>query len=202
MSYHHGDLKSALLEKAEEVIAEQGLDAVKLSTLAKDLGVSHSAPARHFQDRNALLVELAIRGLEALMRDFRDADGMHHSNPRVRLNTLLKIQLHSVVKRPAHFHLLGNPEISRLSGSRYDKLLTEYSAFYSRCVRDAQADGWRADENPEHVAMLALALAVGLQTSVRFSSKARGKLTSNVLVKSSRDVRNAMKAIDLFIPCP
>ncbi|MFA7669467.1 MAG: TetR/AcrR family transcriptional regulator [Burkholderiaceae bacterium] len=201
MSYHHGDLKSALLDRAEDVIAEHGLEAVKLSSLARDLGVSHSAPGRHFKDRMALLVELAIRALEMLMHDINDAKGMSDPSPRVRLNTLLKVQIESVIKRPAHYYLLGSAEISLAAGERYDTMIAAYTELHQRCTRDAQADGWRADENADDVAILALALTIGLQTNAHFSRKAKGKLTRNTLVKGTKDVRNVLKAIDLFIPC-
>ncbi|MFA5630215.1 MAG: TetR/AcrR family transcriptional regulator [Porticoccaceae bacterium] len=201
MSYHHGDLKSALLTRAEDVIAEHGLEAVKLSSLARDLGVSHSAPGRHFKDRMALLVELAIRALEMLMQDIQEAKGMADPSPRVRLNTLLKVQLESIIRRPAHYYLLGNAEISLAAGQRYDKMIAVYTALHERCTRDAQADGWRAEEDPEDVAILALALAIGLQTNAHFSRKAKGKLTRNTLVRGTKNVSNALRAIDLFIPC-
>jgi AcrR family transcriptional regulator len=201
MSYHHGDLKQALLQRAEEVIADEGVESVKLSKLAKDLGVSHSAPARHFKDRNALLAALAVRALESLKNDILQDKYFQHSNPRVRLNTLLKVQLRSVVKRPAHFFLMGNPDLPIITGPIYDKLLAEYSALLSNCVREAQKDGWHTGEQENQVILLALSVAVGLETMVRYAIKSQGSITSNELVSTSKDIKNALKAIDIFIPC-
>ncbi len=65
-TYHHGNLRAALLDRAEEVLAEDGVDGLSLRGLARDLGVSHGAPARHFRDRQALLDALALRGFERL----------------------------------------------------------------------------------------------------------------------------------------
>ena len=62
MAYHHGNLRQALLERAAQVIAESGVEALSLRALARDLGVSHAAPSRHFPDRRALLGELAKDG--------------------------------------------------------------------------------------------------------------------------------------------
>ncbi|KAB2339961.1 TetR/AcrR family transcriptional regulator [Actinomadura rudentiformis] len=64
--YHHGDLRAALLTRAEETLREKGPTALSLRELARDLGVSHAAPSRHFKDKQALLDALALAGFERL----------------------------------------------------------------------------------------------------------------------------------------
>src|ERR1019366_3478359 len=63
--YHHGALKDALVEAARALIAERGAAGFTLAEAAKLAGVTPAAPYRHFNDRNALLGELARRGFEA-----------------------------------------------------------------------------------------------------------------------------------------
>ena len=58
--YHHGDLRAALIARATEVIATGGVDALSLRELARDIGVSHGAPGRHFPDKQALLDAVAL----------------------------------------------------------------------------------------------------------------------------------------------
>ena len=65
-SYHHGDLRAALLARAGQTLQEKGADALSLRELARDLGVSHAAPSRHFKDRRALLDALALNGFDQL----------------------------------------------------------------------------------------------------------------------------------------
>ncbi|MEU6139763.1 TetR/AcrR family transcriptional regulator [Streptomyces sp. NPDC047081] len=65
-SYHHGDLRAALLTRAEETLREKGPAALSLRELARDLGVSHAAPSRHFKDKQALLDALALTGFDRL----------------------------------------------------------------------------------------------------------------------------------------
>ena len=65
-SYHHGDLRSALLARAGQTLREKGAEALSLRELARDLGVSHAAPSRHFKDRRALLDALALTGFDRL----------------------------------------------------------------------------------------------------------------------------------------
>lgn len=64
--YHHGDLRAALLDGALRVLRERGAEALSLRELARELGVSHAAPSRHFKDKRALLDAVAVAGFEQL----------------------------------------------------------------------------------------------------------------------------------------
>ena len=59
-TYHHGNLRSVLLARAEEAL-NAGED-LSLRELARRAGVSHAAPRRHFADKQALLDALAEDG--------------------------------------------------------------------------------------------------------------------------------------------
>lgn len=65
-TYHHGDLRAALLQTAGEMLEKQGLASLSLRELARRAGVSHNAPYRHFPDRDSLLAALAAQGFELL----------------------------------------------------------------------------------------------------------------------------------------
>jgi AcrR family transcriptional regulator len=71
--YHHGNLREALLARAEETLSQEGAGELSLRELARQVGVSHAAPRRHFPDKRALLDALAEDGFERLGRDLRDA---------------------------------------------------------------------------------------------------------------------------------
>jgi AcrR family transcriptional regulator len=64
--YHHGDLKRALLETAEQMLQEDRHWQFTLREVARRAGVSHMAPYNHFQDKNALMAELAMVGFDRL----------------------------------------------------------------------------------------------------------------------------------------
>src|SRR5690348_14709991 len=72
-AYHHGNLRTALLEAAEKTLRERGVQALSLRELAREAGVSHGAPRRHFADRQALLDALAGAGFERLGAELRAA---------------------------------------------------------------------------------------------------------------------------------
>jgi len=53
-SYHHGDLRTAMIEKGIEIINEQGVSTLSLRKLAAACGVSHAAPYSHFAGKDEL----------------------------------------------------------------------------------------------------------------------------------------------------
>lgn len=73
MTYHHGNLRADLLERAWSVVDTEGAEALSLRQLARDAGVSHGASARHFRDKQALLDAVALQGFERLNRALTDA---------------------------------------------------------------------------------------------------------------------------------
>ena len=74
-AYHHGDLRSALIEAGLAVLAEEGDPAaLSLREAARRAGVSAMAPYRHFADKDALLAAIATIGFERLAAVLRVAD--------------------------------------------------------------------------------------------------------------------------------
>jgi AcrR family transcriptional regulator len=64
--YHHGDLRRALVAAARALLEESGPEALSLRDVARRVGVSHSAPYRHFPTKQALLAAVAAEGFAAL----------------------------------------------------------------------------------------------------------------------------------------
>ena len=75
-SYHHGNLREALIRAALELIAAKGPAGFTFAEAARSAGVSPAAPYRHFRDRDALMADVAARGFElfeaALSRAWND----------------------------------------------------------------------------------------------------------------------------------
>ncbi|AXX29609.1 TetR/AcrR family transcriptional regulator [Actinosynnema pretiosum subsp. pretiosum] len=61
-TYHHGDLRAALLRSALELLESSGSDGLSLRAVARAAGVSPNAPYRHYADKEALLAALAVHG--------------------------------------------------------------------------------------------------------------------------------------------
>lgn len=65
-TYHHGSLREALLTAAEKILQREGINALTLRAAAREAGVSHTAPAHHFNDLTGLLSALAASGFARL----------------------------------------------------------------------------------------------------------------------------------------
>ena len=64
--YHHGELRTELLNLAVERLAAVGVEKLSIRALARQAGVSPTAPFRHFPDKQTLLASLAILGFNEL----------------------------------------------------------------------------------------------------------------------------------------
>ena len=65
-TYHHGNLKEALISAGLEILSEKGIEGLSLRNVAKKVGVSHTAPYNHFTNKQALLAAMSTAGHEQL----------------------------------------------------------------------------------------------------------------------------------------
>jgi AcrR family transcriptional regulator len=102
-TYHHGDLRAALVKAAAAEIERTGYENLSLRELAASLGVSRAAPYRHFVDRRALLAALAAEGFDELTAIHRGAIG---KTPQARLAAAGRGYLAFAAERPQMFRLM------------------------------------------------------------------------------------------------
>jgi AcrR family transcriptional regulator len=112
-TYHHGGLRDALMDAALEAIARDGITAVSLRELARDLGVSHSAPGHHFPDRTSLFTALAARGFERLHHALADAVAAATKSPAARLSAAGRAYVLFAAANPAYFEVMFHPTLLR-----------------------------------------------------------------------------------------
>ena len=72
-AYHHGDLKTSLKRAALRLVQEKGPRGFSLNEASRLAGVTVAAPYRHFEDKDALLAEIACDGLELMVLELREA---------------------------------------------------------------------------------------------------------------------------------
>lgn len=65
-TYHHGNLKEALIAAGLKILSEDGVEGLSLRKVAREVGVSHAAPYNHFSDKQALLAAISTAGFEQL----------------------------------------------------------------------------------------------------------------------------------------
>ncbi len=116
--YHHGDLRSALVDAAVGLIAERGVRGFSLAEASRRVGVTTAAPYRHFADRDALLAAVAVRALQVfaamVAAEAGDAD-----EPAQRLAAMARAYVRFAAEQRPLFDTLFS---SGLDKSRYPEL--------------------------------------------------------------------------------
>jgi len=102
-SYHHGNLKEALLRAALELIAKKGPAGFTFAEAARWAGVSPAAPYRHFRDRDELLASVALRGFEQFAAALVRAWDNGRPDPFAAFDRLGKAYLAFARSEPAYY---------------------------------------------------------------------------------------------------
>ncbi|MGW0252421.1 TetR/AcrR family transcriptional regulator [Nocardia goodfellowii] len=161
-SYHHGDLRAELLQRAEATLRESGVDGLSLRQLARDTGVSHGAPTRHFRDKQALLDALAIAGFERLGADFENlaATGSTPDPMRAMARTYLRF----ATENSALLALMFARRHSPVAGDVMSQAVDRAFAVPISLIADAQSRGEIIPDDPRRIALTAVAALQGLAT--------------------------------------
>lgn len=109
-AYHHGDLKVALIEAGEAVLAERGLDGFSLRETARRAGVSPGAPAHHFGEARGLLTAIAALGFQELDQALGAANDRADQDGGSRLKAQGKAYIHFAISQPHRFDLMWRQE--------------------------------------------------------------------------------------------
>lgn len=164
--YHHGNLRAALLACAEQTLSREGASELSLRELARQVGVSHAAPRRHFPDKRALLDALAQDGFERLGRDLREAMEAAGEQFDARLLAFARAYVTFATRHAALLELMfagkhrpGAADSLRVAASR---------AFEAplALISEGQAAGEVVPGEPERVAIVAWAALQGLASMV------------------------------------
>lgn len=83
--YHHGDLQHEILCAARQLLEENSIASLSLRAVAKKVGVSHTAPYRHFKDKESLLAGIATIGFDELASQISEAVKLHPGDPAGQL---------------------------------------------------------------------------------------------------------------------
>ncbi|HEY1697078.1 MAG TPA: TetR/AcrR family transcriptional regulator [Polyangiaceae bacterium] len=152
-TYHHGDLRRALVEQALRSIEREGVDALSLREVARTLNVSPRAPYRHFATKEDLLAAVAVEGY-AMWGAFLAARLEGKRAPVARLRTAVEAYVAFAVEHPAAFRVMyapyatvreTAPDLVRVRSEGHEAMLT--------VIREAQASGAVREGDPMHAAL-------------------------------------------------
>jgi AcrR family transcriptional regulator len=119
-SYHHGNLRAELLDTAIEQLQVVGADELSLRALARAVGVSQTAPYRHFADKGELLAAMATRGYRNLLQALRQAGERAGDCPTEQLIAFAHAYVDYAARQPQLFKLMFGPAVQ--PAERYPEL--------------------------------------------------------------------------------
>lgn len=103
--YHHGDLRQAMIDAAEAVLAEKGVGGFTLRECARRAGVSPAAPAHHFGNLVGLLTAIATLGFDDLSLEMESAVATARASGSDRLAAICEAYLAVALARPGRFRV-------------------------------------------------------------------------------------------------
>lgn len=164
-SYHHGNLRTTLLAAAERSVRQRGADQLSLRELAREAGVSHAAPRRHFPDRQALLEALAEAGFGRLDAELRTALAAAGEEFRPRLHAMAAAYLRFATEDAALLELMFTAK--HREGA--DRLVAAAAAPFGLMhdlIAQGQAQGVLEPGDPQRVGIVLFATLQGIATLI------------------------------------
>ena len=119
-TYHHGNLRAELLDTAVEQLKTTGAEDLSLRALARAIGVSQTAPYRHFADKSELLAAMATRGYRELFADLRDARAGAGESAEDQILAVAHAYVNYAAANPQLFKLMFGPAVQ--PAERYPEL--------------------------------------------------------------------------------
>lgn len=163
--YHHGNLRDALLAQAEQTLREQGLEGLSLRELARQTGVSHGAPRRHFADRQALLDALAESGFARLGAELRGAADCAGEGYEARLRATATAYVRFAISDAALLELMFAGKQREQAGALHQAADRAFSVILE-LIDEGQTNAALEPGDPEHIGLLLFATMQGLAALV------------------------------------
>jgi AcrR family transcriptional regulator len=110
--YHHGDLRRAIIDTTMDMLTEDGNWQFTLREVARRAGVSHAAPYRHFSDKTALLVEIALIGFDGLRNALRAVQAEAEGDLATEFLAMATAYLRFGRANPALYRLMFGGELA------------------------------------------------------------------------------------------
>jgi AcrR family transcriptional regulator len=144
-SYHHGDLRAALIDAAVELIGERGMRNFSLAEASRRLGVAVSAPYAHFADRDALLAAVAVHAWQAFAAEL--LPGLDdYPDPASRLAALSERYVRFAATRRPLFEVLYQGGLDKTRYPEIEAAARPLSEAFEACVGALSGDATGADD--------------------------------------------------------
>ena len=160
--YHHGGLRVALLAQAEGTLRVSGVDGLSLRELAREVGVSHGAPRRHFRDKAALLDALATDGFIRLGESLEKAAALDDRPFAARLTDVAVAYVRFATDNPALVDLMFTHKHQAGASDELQEAADACFARMAALVEHGHSTGDLIDGDLQSIGMVLFATLVGI----------------------------------------
>ncbi len=152
-AYHHGDLRQAILEAACGYLREDNADTLSLRAIAREIGVSQTAPYRHFDSRNALFAGIATWGFRILEKRLQASLAQQAESAVDQMIEMGLVYLQFSVEHFEKYQMFFDsslvdfdeyPDLQAASSACFDLMLN--------LIRQGKSEGHYRDVDEEHLA--------------------------------------------------
>jgi AcrR family transcriptional regulator len=154
-TYHHGDLRRALLEAAVKVVEKEGVSALTLQTLARRAGVSSGAPYHHFPNRELLLAAIARDGLTLLVEEMKRSSAESGPDAISHLTGLGRGYVRFALAHRGQFRVMFRPELRPLLDKELHESLGSGLVMLREAILRCQREGCAPAGDPNALVLLA-----------------------------------------------
>jgi AcrR family transcriptional regulator len=163
-TYHHKSLRQALIDTALEMVAEKrDMNTLSLREIARRIGVSQSAPYRHFADKDALLASVAEEGFNLLLAYLHNNTDKRSDDPLHELQTSGVAYVKFAILHPSHYRVMFNAfRANDLSYPALNTVEKDAFAVMVDAISSGQAAGKIKAGDPLNLACITWSLTHGL----------------------------------------
>jgi len=137
-TYHHGDLRSSLVDAASNMLKEGGIDGLSLRKLADKVGVSRTAPYHHFKDKNELLCAIAEGGFSRWQQDATAIFNQQNLSPLEKYRQFIQGYIAYAADNPELYDLMFGRTIWKQNTATQGLRDVAYPSFHQQVTMTRQ----------------------------------------------------------------
>lgn len=165
--YHHKNLKEEMIENSIKIMATEGYDKFSLRKVAKACGVSHTAPYRHFKNKDSLVASIIDQVNYKFDQILKMAVKKYPEDLTSQLKEMAFLYVKFLVENPEYMKFLFFSDFNnKFSSDKKDlsyNMSQPYKTFTQTVQRyQAQKDGTSGPNNPDELILAIWGLAHGI----------------------------------------
>jgi AcrR family transcriptional regulator len=181
-TYHHGDLKNALVRAGIDILAQDGVRGLSLRKVARQAGVSHAAPYAHFADKQSLIAAISTDGHQKIYEKIARIMEQYPDDPLRQFVETAWVYVEFGFEEPDHFRVTFSGAVEK---ERDYPALVEMTAknfgVLRQLVAHCQAAGILGPGEPDLVAIGVWGLVHGFVSLIQ-----EGQVSHSVVSRYSR----------------